>query len=189
MSIRAIDELADAIEIIDEAILSVREGPGIEAKAELARSLTAKAMLLNAIGRREEALTCISEAVHMSRQLAQSNPAYRPMLARSLLVQAVAIAQVRARLTEANRRESSTSDSESSPQSWSGLEPPLPEDRDPEIDLIERVVDTIGFPRVIEWLQAPVPSLRGRTPYSLMASEEGRKEVETVLGQIEHGIF
>jgi uncharacterized protein (DUF2384 family) len=38
-------------------------------------------------------------------------------------------------------------------------------------------------------METPLGALRGRTPYSLLGSEEGRKEVDTVLGRIEHGIY
>ena len=188
VEIRATDELAEAIEIVDEAIVWVRQGLGTDSKAELARSLTTKAILLNEIRRHEEALTCITEAVEIRRQLAQSNPVFRPMLARSLNVQAIVLAQERAQFAreQSSRPQTVPSDYEFVP---GALELLAPEQRDPEIELIQRAVDTIGFPRVVQWMQAPVPSLHGRTPYSLMGSETGRNEVETVLGSIEHGIF
>ena len=39
------------------------------------------------------------------------------------------------------------------------------------------------------WLSRPLRVLRGRTPLSLMASEQGAREVEQVLGRLEHGVF
>jgi uncharacterized protein (DUF2384 family) len=42
---------------------------------------------------------------------------------------------------------------------------------------------------MLRWMKEPVPALDNQPPYSLLGSEEGRKEVERVLGQIEHGIF
>jgi uncharacterized protein (DUF2384 family) len=38
-------------------------------------------------------------------------------------------------------------------------------------------------------METPLSALRGRMPYSLLGSEEGRKDVDTVLGRIEHGIY
>jgi uncharacterized protein (DUF2384 family) len=43
--------------------------------------------------------------------------------------------------------------------------------------------------KLAEWIQTPVPALNGHTPYTLMQSEEGRKQVDAVLGRIEHGVY
>lgn len=40
-----------------------------------------------------------------------------------------------------------------------------------------------------EWLQRPLRELGGRTPLQLAETEPGSREVERVLGRIEHGIF
>jgi putative toxin-antitoxin system antitoxin component (TIGR02293 family) len=40
-----------------------------------------------------------------------------------------------------------------------------------------------------QWLQRPLRELRGQTPLQLAATEPGSREVERVLGRIEHGIF
>jgi putative toxin-antitoxin system antitoxin component (TIGR02293 family) len=40
-----------------------------------------------------------------------------------------------------------------------------------------------------EWLQRPLRELGGQTPLQLAATEPGSREVERVLGRIEHGIF
>ena len=40
-----------------------------------------------------------------------------------------------------------------------------------------------------EWLNRPLRELGGRTPLQLTATEPGAREVERVLGRIEHGIF
>jgi putative toxin-antitoxin system antitoxin component (TIGR02293 family) len=59
-----------------------------------------------------------------------------------------------------------------------------------DIGLIERGLAVIGSPeKLARWMQTPVPALGGQTPYSLLESEEGRKQVATVLGRIEHGIY
>jgi DNA-binding protein HU-beta len=62
--------------------------------------------------------------------------------------------------------------------------------RSAEADLIRNALAVIGSPeRLAEWMQTSIPALRGRTPYSLMDTKDGRKEVEIVLGRIEHGIY
>jgi len=59
-----------------------------------------------------------------------------------------------------------------------------------DIDLVERGLAVIGSPeKLARWMQTPIPALGGQTPYSLLGSEEGRKQVATVLGRIEHGIY
>ena len=40
-----------------------------------------------------------------------------------------------------------------------------------------------------QWLQRPLRELKGQTPLQLAATEPGSREVERVLGRIEHGIF
>jgi putative toxin-antitoxin system antitoxin component (TIGR02293 family) len=40
-----------------------------------------------------------------------------------------------------------------------------------------------------EWLNRPLSELGGRTPLQMTATEPGAREVERVLGRIEHGIF
>jgi putative toxin-antitoxin system antitoxin component (TIGR02293 family) len=40
-----------------------------------------------------------------------------------------------------------------------------------------------------QWLQRPLRELAGQTPLQLAATEPGSREVERVLGRIEHGIF
>jgi len=62
--------------------------------------------------------------------------------------------------------------------------------RHPEVDLVVKALDILGSPKQLgRWMKTSLPALRGQTPYSLMQSEEGRKQVETVLAQIEHGIY
>ena len=38
------------------------------------------------------------------------------------------------------------------------------------------------------WLTTPATALGGRTPFDLARSEVGGKEVETLIGRLEHGI-
>jgi putative toxin-antitoxin system antitoxin component (TIGR02293 family) len=40
-----------------------------------------------------------------------------------------------------------------------------------------------------DWLNRPLRELGGRTPLQMTATEPGAREVERVLGRIEHGIF
>lgn len=40
-----------------------------------------------------------------------------------------------------------------------------------------------------EWLMHPLRELGGRTPLQMAATEPGAREVERVLGRLEHGIF
>lgn len=40
-----------------------------------------------------------------------------------------------------------------------------------------------------EWLKRPLRELGGRTPLQMTATEPGAREVEKVLGRLEHGIF
>ena len=40
-----------------------------------------------------------------------------------------------------------------------------------------------------EWLQRPLRELEDQTPLQVAATEPGAREVERVLGRIEHGIF
>jgi len=63
-------------------------------------------------------------------------------------------------------------------------------ERSPEIELLLKALRIAGSSRKLaEWIQTPVPALSGHTPYALMQSEEGRKQVDAVLGRIEHGVY
>jgi uncharacterized protein (DUF2384 family) len=66
---------------------------------------------------------------------------------------------------------------------------PATSSSDPETDLVMKAADVIGFVRLAAWMNTPIPALGDRTPYSLMGSEEGRRQVEQVLGRIEHGVY
>jgi ABC-type polysaccharide/polyol phosphate transport system ATPase subunit len=60
----------------------------------------------------------------------------------------------------------------------------------PEARLLQRALDMIGSPeRLAQWIQTPLPALNGRTPYALMHSEEGRKEIENALDRLEYGVY
>lgn len=40
-----------------------------------------------------------------------------------------------------------------------------------------------------QWLTRPLVVLAGKSPLSLLATEPGAREVEQVLGRLEHGVF
>lgn len=40
-----------------------------------------------------------------------------------------------------------------------------------------------------EWLQRPLQALAGKSPLELAGTEPGAREVEHVLGRLEHGVF
>lgn len=41
----------------------------------------------------------------------------------------------------------------------------------------------------VAWLRAPRPALGGHTPLDYAATEVGAREVENLIGQLEHGVF
>lgn len=43
--------------------------------------------------------------------------------------------------------------------------------------------------RAAAWLKAPIVALGGRHPFDLLATEVGARDVETILGRLEHGVF
>jgi putative toxin-antitoxin system antitoxin component (TIGR02293 family) len=55
------------------------------------------------------------------------------------------------------------------------------------ISLATSVLESEG--RAREWLKRPLRELGGQTPLQVAATEPGAREVERVLGRIEHGIF
>lgn len=66
----------------------------------------------------------------------------------------------------------------------------LHRERSPEVELLAKALRIAGSPeRLAEWMQTAVPALNGQMPYFLMQTEQGRKEVEDVLGRIEHGVY
>jgi putative toxin-antitoxin system antitoxin component (TIGR02293 family) len=55
------------------------------------------------------------------------------------------------------------------------------------ISLAASVLESEAHARA--WLNRPLRELGGRTPLQMTATEPGAREVERVLGRIEHGIF
>ena len=66
-----------------------------------------------------------------------------------------------------------------------------------EADGIARLLRVVGMARRVfesdaladEWLRAPNPALDGHTPIRMARTDLGGREVEAVLGRIEHGVF
>lgn len=58
------------------------------------------------------------------------------------------------------------------------------------IRLIDRATEVLGSRTdALAWLVAEIRSLNGRRPIELLESPIGRREVERVLGRIEHGVY
>ena len=56
--------------------------------------------------------------------------------------------------------------------------------------IFQRALDVTGDPDAArEWLKTPNPALDDQTPLSMADTELGAKEVEDILGRIEHGVF
>jgi putative toxin-antitoxin system antitoxin component (TIGR02293 family) len=46
-----------------------------------------------------------------------------------------------------------------------------------------------SFAEAVSWLRTPRRVLAGSTPLAYSATELGAREVETLIGQLEHGVF
>lgn len=56
--------------------------------------------------------------------------------------------------------------------------------------VFDRAVDVFGEAKIArEWLKEPLIALSGKTPLEYLGMEVGAREVEGLLGRIEHGIF
>jgi len=58
-----------------------------------------------------------------------------------------------------------------------------------EVEIVRRATEFVGAVHVASWLKSRIPSLGNRTPYELIQNDDGRKQVERVLLQIEHGVY
>ncbi len=58
-----------------------------------------------------------------------------------------------------------------------------------EVEIVRRATEVLGINHVSRWMQSKIPSLGNHTPYVLMQTEDGRKQVERVLLKIEHGVY
>ena len=56
--------------------------------------------------------------------------------------------------------------------------------------IITRAEEVFGNPeKAHRWLRKPNRALGGRVPVDLVASENGTRDVETILGRIEYGVY
>ena len=58
-----------------------------------------------------------------------------------------------------------------------------------EIAIVRRATEVLGIDYVARWMRSKIPSLDNQTPYTLVKTENGRKQVERVLFKIEHGVY
>lgn len=58
-----------------------------------------------------------------------------------------------------------------------------------EVALVRKATEVLGNDHVARWMRSNIPSLGNQTPYALLKTEEGRKQVERVLLKIEHGVY
>lgn len=65
-----------------------------------------------------------------------------------------------------------------------------------ESDRIARVarvaalaVEALGRAEGLQWLQRPNVALGGRVPLSMLGTDAGVRQVEQIIGRIEHGVF
>jgi uncharacterized protein (DUF2384 family) len=55
--------------------------------------------------------------------------------------------------------------------------------------MVRRATEVLGVNHVGRWMRSQIPSLGNQTPYALIQTEHGRKQVERVLLKIEHGVY
>lgn len=57
-------------------------------------------------------------------------------------------------------------------------------------DIFEKAVNVFKSPQKARgWLNHPRPALGGKSPAEILRQKSGRKQIEEILAQIEHGIF
>lgn len=64
----------------------------------------------------------------------------------------------------------------------------IPSDPD-EAATVRRATEVLGVEHVAQWLRSRIPSLGGKTPYQLLQTEDGRRQIERVLQMIENGVY
>ena len=58
-----------------------------------------------------------------------------------------------------------------------------------EVAIVRRANEVLGLEHVAQWMTSQIPSLGNVTPYQLIKTRTGRKQVEQVLLKIEHGVY
>ncbi|MDZ4800516.1 MAG: MbcA/ParS/Xre antitoxin family protein [Bryobacteraceae bacterium] len=56
-------------------------------------------------------------------------------------------------------------------------------------DVLRHAIDTFGPNKYKLWLVTAIPSLGDQAPESLLATQEGRKQVDDVLTRIDYEVF
>jgi hypothetical protein len=57
-----------------------------------------------------------------------------------------------------------------------------------EVEMVRRATEVLGLNHVGRWMRSKIPSLGNQTPYALLQTEHGRRQVERVLLKIENGV-
>lgn len=57
------------------------------------------------------------------------------------------------------------------------------------VNLVRKATEVLGTSHVAHWMRSQIPSLGNQTPYALLQTEDGCKQVERVLLEIEHGVY
>ncbi|MBL8292029.1 MAG: DUF2384 domain-containing protein [Bryobacterales bacterium] len=55
--------------------------------------------------------------------------------------------------------------------------------------MVRRATEVLGINYVAGWMRSRIPSLDNQTPYALLKTEDGRKQIERVLLKIQHGVY
>lgn len=63
-----------------------------------------------------------------------------------------------------------------------------PESRE-QVEIVRQATAILGIHHVARWMESRIPSLDNQSPYDLIQTKDGRKQVERVLLQIEHGVY
>ena len=58
-----------------------------------------------------------------------------------------------------------------------------------EVAMVRTATEVLGIDHVARWMQNKIPSLGNQTPYALIQTTEGRRQVLRVLLEIEHGVY
>lgn len=57
-------------------------------------------------------------------------------------------------------------------------------------EVVARAIEVLGNKeKALAWLRSPVAGLDNERPLDLIATANGRQDVENILGRIEHGVF
>lgn len=58
------------------------------------------------------------------------------------------------------------------------------------VEVVARAIEVFGDrTKALRWLRTPIPSLGDETPLAMLERTGGVRQVEDVLGRIEHGVW